>query len=296
MKKIFVIALVLCMLSPCTMAETVVRKKIEIQFSEVKREGLYTGEINEDGEPNGFGVFEAVNQENAKYIIVGDWVNGSQTGEAWRALDTGYQYIGTFENGDFIKGKYIESNRIEEYDRALDTRFGYTPDTLMDMDFSQLDNESILRLIHNICGSDPINNNSSYIWIVENTTFCGLPITAIWASVNDKGDIATINYIMAQQKAAGKSILSENAVSSDLDLIDKLINRLNARLGKTGIIILDNITMSGDKLTDTLKGQIYLNCVKNNGVVFSYSWNYDRGIIYSANWNESTILFTIHIK
>ena len=89
MKKLLAVALVLCLLIPCAFAETVVRQTVSVVFTDVTRKGLYTGEVNENGAPHGFGVFEAVNGDGLKYIIVGEWVNGSQSGESWRAIEDG---------------------------------------------------------------------------------------------------------------------------------------------------------------------------------------------------------------
>ena len=86
--------------------ETVVKKEITVSFIDAKRDGLYTGEINDEGNPDGYGVFEAVNSRGYKYIIVGDWIDGHQTGEGWAVWENGKFEIGKFSDGVFLSGKY----------------------------------------------------------------------------------------------------------------------------------------------------------------------------------------------
>ena len=293
MKKLLAITLMLCLLVTCGLSETVVRQDVTIVFPDVEREGKYTGEVNESGNPHGFGVFEAVNTVGARYIIVGEWVNGSQTGESWRALENGLQYIGMFEDGDLIKGKYVTDVKMAEYDRKLDPGYGYTPDSILDMDLNKLDDASVIRLITNIFGCEPLQQNTTtgYVWVVKGFTFCDMPIVAVWAMVNEKNAITAVSYMMVNSKYSQNNRVDE--VTADLLTADKLITRLNARIGKTGVMMLDNAQQAGGNLSASIIGQIIVNIITNGNAVFSYSWDYNKGVIYNATRNEGSVLFTI---
>lgn len=97
-------------------AETVIKQEMTIIFPNVTRTGVYSGEVNENGKPDGFGVFEAVNGEGNRYIIVGEWVDGQQTGEAWCLWENGDFTIGLYDDGHFVAGKYARDVNYIEYD------------------------------------------------------------------------------------------------------------------------------------------------------------------------------------
>ena len=278
MRKVLIMTIVFIMLTTVALSETVIRKNVMIHFSDVDREGQYTGEINENGMPNGFGLFEAVNSKGRKYIIVGEWINGICEGEAWRAMDNGEQYIGTFSNGDLVKGKVLYDAKEASYDKALDTSNGYTPDSLINVDWKKLDDESIIQLISNVFNSQPVEQSKmpGYIWLSNGYTFCDFNISGVYASVNDKGNINTVSYLM-----------------KNFELIEQLIARLNARIGKTGIVLIDNKSQGNDKLTEKIKYQIEANALTNKSCVFSYTWGFDKGIIFNCTMDTGDVLFTM---
>ena len=118
MKKVFSIIICICfvLFISISLAETVTKQEIIVHFTDVDRTGLYSGEINEKGNAEGFGVFEAVNKEGYRYIVVGEWVDGHQTGEAWKVWENGDINIGLFEDGHFVAGKYARDVTFKEYD------------------------------------------------------------------------------------------------------------------------------------------------------------------------------------
>ena len=113
----FLIVLCLCCsFVMCASAETVIKQEISVTFPDVTRTGVYSGEVNDNGKPDGFGVFEAVNGEGNRYIIVGEWVDGHMTGQAWEIWENGDLNIGQFEDGHFVSGKYARDVKIQKYD------------------------------------------------------------------------------------------------------------------------------------------------------------------------------------
>lgn len=116
MKKIIVFLLICLVCLPIYVcAETVVKYETEAIFTDVTRTGLFTGEINQDGKPDGFGVFEAVNSEGIKYVVVSEWKDGKQNGYGWTLWESGDFNIGEYLNGRFILGKYGRNNYAKEY-------------------------------------------------------------------------------------------------------------------------------------------------------------------------------------
>ena len=250
MKKVIIsmLSLIICLTSYNSYAELVLKQTVTVSFYDVNREGLYTGEVNTSGLPDGFGVFEATNSEHNRYIIVGNWENGKQIGESWQAIENGEQYIGTFENGELVKGKYVTDVKIAKYDRALDTGYGYTAESLFDMNWNKLDDKSIIQLLSNTFGCEPMDKGATgFIWLINGASkFCDLDIVAVWASVNDAGKIISISYMM--RNSSYYDLLDDS--KKDLDFMDTLITRLNARIGKTGDIILDEETLTNNIIDD----------------------------------------------
>lgn len=104
--KICVILVLLCSIVTLSLAENVVQEEITIVLPDVTRNGIYTGSINENGEPDGYGVFEAVNSEGVAWHYVGQWKNGKMTGFGREVWDDGQMEIGTFENSVLIDSQY----------------------------------------------------------------------------------------------------------------------------------------------------------------------------------------------
>lgn len=116
MKKWICLLLLVCVTATAS-AESVTRLRITIDFTDVSREGLYTGEINESGRPDGFGVFEAVNTMGLQYYVLGEWKDGIMTGHGWKVSADGSLMIGAFENGNFIRGNYFKPSIPQAYQK-----------------------------------------------------------------------------------------------------------------------------------------------------------------------------------
>ena len=104
MKRIFAVIAILTVFCRIALAEFAVKKEITaaIGADDNGATGLYTGEINKDGLPEGYGVLEAeTNGEKWKYV--GDWKNGQMEGEGWKVYENGMMHIGTFLRGYAIK-------------------------------------------------------------------------------------------------------------------------------------------------------------------------------------------------
>lgn len=81
------------------------------------RQYLYTGELVDTigALPNGKGIAKFSKYDNIPAsTYTGEFVNGmceDHTGNATQIFDSGDQFIGTFENGFYVKGKYILSDK-----------------------------------------------------------------------------------------------------------------------------------------------------------------------------------------
>ena len=107
MKKMFLILLVLLLVACSAAAETVenvVKMSCIVRTPDVIREGSYTGQAV-NGVPHGFGLFETTNSEGVNWHYIGEWINGSMSGEGGQYWDNGQSNVGTFENGDLVCGK-----------------------------------------------------------------------------------------------------------------------------------------------------------------------------------------------
>ena len=80
MKRIFycMIALIFLFVQSA-LAEPVAKKSITIDIIGGQLNGQYTGEIDENGLPDGYGVFDT-ESSGVKYKMIGEWKNGHQLG------------------------------------------------------------------------------------------------------------------------------------------------------------------------------------------------------------------------
>lgn len=110
MRKIFCLSLILMLILPCGLAENVVRKEVSIVLTDAVRTGYYTGSLDVDGLPDGYGVFEAVNSFNVPWRYVGEWEHGKMSGSGFAAWDDGVIEIGSYSENNFNSGKYFSSS------------------------------------------------------------------------------------------------------------------------------------------------------------------------------------------
>lgn len=107
MKKMLIILLLLLLVACSAAAETVenvVKMSCIVRMPDVIREGSYTGQTV-NGVPHGFGLFETTNSEGVNWHYIGEWVNGSMSGEGGLYWDNGKNEVGTFQNGYLVSGK-----------------------------------------------------------------------------------------------------------------------------------------------------------------------------------------------
>lgn len=77
--------------------------EMTITFSYGERIGTYEGEINEDGLPNGTGMFTSQSSEGFSWTYSGEWKNGHWEGNGTAIWDDGSKYVGEYSN-DAAKG------------------------------------------------------------------------------------------------------------------------------------------------------------------------------------------------
>lgn len=80
----------------------VVDKEITISFDFGDRIGVYTGTIDKDGLPDGFGMFKTANDSGNDWIYYGEWENGHMDGNGITQWDN-YSHYGIYES-DYMEG------------------------------------------------------------------------------------------------------------------------------------------------------------------------------------------------
>ena len=118
--------------------KTVTSKEMTLNFAFGERAGVYTGEIDDNGIPNGTGTFKAKNTEGTGWTYEGDWVNGHWNGEGTSIWDSGTKYSGSYrddyangygeivlDNGDKYAGNFNngEINGYGEYTFSSGTKY-----------------------------------------------------------------------------------------------------------------------------------------------------------------------------
>lgn len=103
MKRMLVVLSVLSLcLAPLAVAETTPETVAEmtyiVKMPDVIREGKYTGQVV-NGVPHGYGVFVTENSEGVQWHYLGEWENGTMTGQGGQYWDIGQCQVGTFKNG-----------------------------------------------------------------------------------------------------------------------------------------------------------------------------------------------------
>ncbi len=85
--------------SPLQTVETVTNQTITVNMDYDSGQGIYTGEVNSDGLPNGYGSFEMVSSDTgANWRYDGQWVSGLITGEGVMTQDD-FIFTGSFKSG-----------------------------------------------------------------------------------------------------------------------------------------------------------------------------------------------------
>ncbi len=127
----------------------VVDKEITISFDFGDRIGMYTGTIDKNGLPDGFGMFKTANDSGNDWIYYGEWENGHMDGNGITQWDN-YSHYGVYES-DYMEGvgmysmndgtvqcgEFEKSNLISSY--VQDTNTNETSDLIQAVDIFSAD-------------------------------------------------------------------------------------------------------------------------------------------------------------
>ena len=106
MKKMFSILLALLFMLP-VYAENVVQMPYTVITPDYVREGLYTGEW-QNNQPEGYGVFTTATSSGLPWHYIGYWANGLMDGEGGTYWDDGALEVGTYALSYFIDGYALD--------------------------------------------------------------------------------------------------------------------------------------------------------------------------------------------
>lgn len=131
MKKLFLVfSLLLFLASICACKQSppltsVQNEKITLEFSFGERIGIYSGDINTDGLPDGYGTFTSENSSGESWTYEGNWVNGHWEGTGTSTWESGECYQGEFSNdvrsgqgtyalasGNKYKGNFVDGEPV----------------------------------------------------------------------------------------------------------------------------------------------------------------------------------------
>lgn len=118
MKKLLSLTLAICL----TLSLAGCAKKMTLKLSYGDRIGTYTGDLNEDGLPDGQGKFISENAEGEKWTYEGEFKNGHFDGEGKTTWKSGSMEIGTYKDdvivpmkGDEIKTLYTNPEQFKSH-------------------------------------------------------------------------------------------------------------------------------------------------------------------------------------
>lgn len=105
-------------------SKTANNKEITLSFSFGERTGKYTGPLNDNGLPEGHGVFTAQNSAGQKWTYTGEFVNGQFEGEGKTEWEGGGFERGTYHNGD-IQPLDLTNTLFAKFNSNVDEYKGY---------------------------------------------------------------------------------------------------------------------------------------------------------------------------
>lgn len=113
----------------------VVEKNMTISFDFGNREGIYTGTVNSNGLPDGFGKFQNISDSGNDWIYYGEWNNGHLDGNGITQWSK-YSHIGLYEmdymegsgmycfdDGSIFCGEFNKSEPVASYISESDDSF-----------------------------------------------------------------------------------------------------------------------------------------------------------------------------
>lgn len=93
------IALLICLLG-CSGSPEGKSDTITISFDFGERTGMYDGNVDDAGLPDGTGTFSSQTESGASWTYVGDWDHGHWNGQGMTKWETGESYCGYYSNDE----------------------------------------------------------------------------------------------------------------------------------------------------------------------------------------------------
>lgn len=87
-------------------------KQMTLNFTFGNRTGKYTGEVDENGLPNGKGKFESKNADGDSWSYEGNFKNGHFEGQGTTVWNDGQKQIGEFHNDFMTNGKLFKNENL----------------------------------------------------------------------------------------------------------------------------------------------------------------------------------------
>lgn len=149
----------------------VYKKEMVLSQSYGEKSGIYTGEINKSGLPDGFGSFTAKNKEGISWTYYGKWENGHFSGTGTTEFEDGSSFIGTYRN-DWECGPGIYNDgqgywECAEFEDGTEIECYYYQDS-SDDSVSEINIDQSLSIdtwdiqIHNVQIKDSVSDSSVY--------------------------------------------------------------------------------------------------------------------------------------
>lgn len=114
LKKIIVGALLPLIIVGCG-NEKVSNKEIKVMFGEqnkIEKTGIYSGEVDKNGIPNGTGLFKSANSQGLEWTYEGEFSAGVPNGKGVTNFANGYKQEGTYKAGNLNgKGKETQNGK-----------------------------------------------------------------------------------------------------------------------------------------------------------------------------------------
>ena len=127
-----ILLLIAIMSTSIAIADSVVRQDITITYSDGTFSGKYTGEVNEAGEPEGYGYFEGKDAKNIDFVYVGQWIGGMLTGSGWKVWENGEMSTGKYKDTELIDGHYTRKPNLIPYQRIVEDEVPEAPSAYVD--------------------------------------------------------------------------------------------------------------------------------------------------------------------
>lgn len=152
-QKFFIMLFLIFILSGCSdtqssknLSNTFVQdENMSISFDFGLRSGIYTGTLNSNGLPDGFGKFENISDSGNNWIYYGEWTDGHFNGNGITRWDE-YSHIGLY-NMDYMEGPGMYSYNdgsvfCGEFNKSEAVK-SYIPSDIPEINNNNLSNETV---------------------------------------------------------------------------------------------------------------------------------------------------------